>query len=174
MEILLYVIINMRRNKMSVAVYPGSFDPITNGHLDIIKRGAKIFDKIIVGVLMNVDKKHLFEIDERVRLIKRVTYDMKNVEVVSFNGLLVDLLKEYNADILLKGLRNSTDFEYELQMAYINKELDSNIETICMMSSPENLHISSSCVRQIAKFGGNIEGLVPKEIVSDILTRINS
>ncbi|WP_294402159.1 pantetheine-phosphate adenylyltransferase [uncultured Clostridium sp.] len=159
---------------MSVAVYPGSFDPITNGHLDIIKRGAKIFDKIIVGVLMNVDKKHLFEIDERVRLIKRVTYDMKNVEVVSFNGLLVDLLKEYNADILLKGLRNSTDFEYELQMAYINKELDSNIETICMMSSPENLHISSSCVRQIAKFGGNIEGLVPKEIVSDILTRINS
>ncbi|WP_294156423.1 pantetheine-phosphate adenylyltransferase [uncultured Clostridium sp.] len=159
---------------MSIAVYPGSFDPITNGHLDIIKRGAKIFDKIIVGVLMNVDKKHLFEIDERVRLIKRVTYDMENVEVVSFNGLLVDLLKEYNADILLKGLRNSTDFEYELQMAYINKELNSNIETICMMSSPENLHISSSCVRQIAKFGGNIEGLVPKEIVSDILTRINS
>lgn len=174
MEILLYVIIDMRRNKMSIAVYPGSFDPITNGHLDIIKRGAKIFDKIIVGVLMNVDKKHLFEIDERVRLIKRVTYDMENVEVVSFNGLLVDLLKEYNADILLKGLRNSTDFEYELQMAYINKELNSNIETICMMSSPENLHISSSCVRQIAKFGGNIEGLVPKEIVSDILTRINS
>lgn len=159
---------------MSVAVYPGSFDPITNGHLDIIKRGAKIFDKIIVGVLVNVDKKHLFEIDERVRLIKRVTYDMGNVEVVSFNGLLVDLLKEYNAEILLKGLRNSTDFEYELQMAYINKELDSNIETICMMSAPENLHISSSCVRQIAKFGGNIEGLVPKEIVSDILTRINS
>lgn len=159
---------------MSVAVYPGSFDPITNGHLDIIKRGAKVFDKIIVGVLVNVDKKHLFEIDERVRLIKRVTKDMENVEVVSFNGLLVDLLKGYNADILLKGLRNSTDFEYELQMAYINKELDSHIETICMMSAPENLHISSSCVRQIAKFGGNIEGLVPKEIVSDILTRINS
>ena len=159
---------------MSIAVYPGSFDPITNGHIDIIKRGAKIFDKIIVGVLVNLDKKHLFEIDERVRLIKKVTYDMENVEVVSFNGLLVDLLKEYNADIILKGLRNSTDFEYEMQMAYINKELNSDIETICMMSSPENLHISSSCVKQIAKFGGNIEGLVPKEIVSDILTRINS
>ena len=159
---------------MSIAVYPGSFDPITNGHIDIIKRGAKIFDKIIVGVLFNLDKKHLFEIDERVRLIKKVTYDMENVEVVSFNGLLVDLLKEYNADIILKGLRNSTDFEYEMQMAYINKELNSDIETICMMSSPENLHISSSCVRQIAKLGGNIEGLVPKEIISDILTRINS
>ncbi len=159
---------------MSVAVYPGSFDPITNGHIDIIKRGSKIFDKIIVGVLVNVDKKHLFEIDERVRLIKRVTNDIENVEVVSFNGLLVDLLKEYNANVILKGLRNSTDFEYELQMAYINKELNSDIETLCMMSSPKNLHISSSCVKQVAKFGGNIEGLVPKEIVSDILTRINS
>lgn len=159
---------------MSIAIYPGSFDPITNGHMDIIKRGAKVFDKVIVGVLVNVDKKHLFEIDERVKLIDRVTKDIENVEVVSFNGLLVDLLKEYNANVILKGLRNSTDFEYEMQMAYINKELDSSVETICMMSSPENLHISSSGVKQIAKFGGNIEGLVPKEIISDILTRINS
>ena len=159
---------------MSIAIYPGSFDPITNGHMDIIKRGAKVFDKVIVGVLVNVDKKHLFEIDERVKLIDRVTKDIENVEVVSFNGLLVDLLKEYNANVILKGLRNSTDFEYEMQMAYINKELDSSVETICMMSSPENLHISSSGVKQIAKFGGNIEGLVPKEIISDILSRINS
>lgn len=159
---------------MSIAVYPGSFDPITNGHVDIIRRGAKVFDKVIIGVLVNVDKKHLFEIDERVKLIKKVTNDIENVEVVSFNGLLVDLLKEYNANVVLKGLRNSIDFEYELQMSYLNRELDSNIETICMMSSPNNLHISSSCVKQVAKFGGNIEGLVPKEIVSDILTKINS
>ncbi|APF24447.1 MULTISPECIES: pantetheine-phosphate adenylyltransferase [Clostridium] len=159
---------------MSIAVYPGSFDPITNGHVDIIRRGAKVFDKVIIGVLVNVDKKHLFEIDERVKLIKKVTNDIENVEVVSFNGLLVDLLKEYNANVVLKGLRNSIDFEYELQMSYMNRELDSNIETICMMSSPNNLHISSSCVKQVAKFGGNIEGLVPKEIVSDILTKINS
>jgi len=164
----------MRRNKMSIAVYPGSFDPITNGHVDIIRRGAKVFDKVIIGVLVNVDKKHLFEIDERVKLIKKVTNDIEKVEVVSFNGLLVDLLKEYNANVVLKGLRNSIDFEYELQMSYMNRELDSNIETICMMSSPNNLHISSSCVKQVAKFGGNIEGLVPKEIVSDILTKINS
>ena len=159
---------------MKIAIYPGRFDPIPNGHMDIIKRGAKVFDKVIVGVLVNVDKKHLFEIDERVKLIDRVTKDIENVEVVSFNGLLVDLLKEYNGNVILKGLRNSTDFEYEMQMAYINKELDSSVETICMMSSPENLHISSSGVKQIAKFGGNIEGLVPKEIISDILTRINS
>ena len=173
MEIQLYVIINMRRIRMKIAVYPGSFDPITNGHIDIIKRGSKIFDKVIVSVLVNVEKKHLFEIDERVRLIKKVTSDIENVEVISFDGLLVDLVKTYNASVILKGLRTSIDFEYELQMAYMNKELDSNIETIFMVSSPNNLHISSSCVKQVAKFGGNIEGLVPKEIVSDILTRIN-
>jgi pantetheine-phosphate adenylyltransferase len=158
---------------MKIAVYPGSFDPITNGHLDIIKRGAKVFDKIIVAVLVNVDKKYLFDIDERVELIKKVTRDIENVEVISFNGLLVNLLKECNTNIIIKGLRTTFDFEYELQMALMNNELDSNIETVCMMSSSKNLHISSSCVKQVAKFGGNIEGLVPSEIVSDIVTRIN-
>jgi pantetheine-phosphate adenylyltransferase len=158
---------------MKIAVYPGSFDPITNGHLDIIKRGAKVFDKIIVAVLVNVDKKYVFEIDERVELIKRVTGDIENVEVRSFNGLVVNFLKECNTNVILKGLRTNSDFEYELQMAFVNKELDSNIETVCMMSSSKNLHISSSCVKQMAKFGGNIEGLVPTEIVSDIIARIN-
>jgi pantetheine-phosphate adenylyltransferase len=158
---------------MKIAVYPGSFDPITNGHLDIIKRGAKVFDKVIVAVLVNVDKKYAFEIDERVELIKKVTRDIENVEVRSFNGLVVNFLKEYNTNIILKGLRTNSDFEYELQMAFMNNELDPNIETICMMSSSKNLHISSSCVKQVAKFGGNIEGLVPTEIVSDIIARIN-
>lgn len=158
---------------MKIAVYPGSFDPITNGHLDIIRRGAKAFDKIIVAVLVNVDKKHLFEIDERVELIKKVTRDMENVEIRSFNGLLVNFLKECNTNIILKGLRTSSDFEYELLMAFMNKELDSSIETVCMMSSSKNLHISSSNVKQVAKFGGDIEGLVPSEVVSDIISRIN-
>jgi pantetheine-phosphate adenylyltransferase len=158
---------------MKIAVYPGSFDPITNGHLDIIKRGAKVFDKIIVAVLVNVDKKYLFEIDERVELIKKVTRDIENVEVRSFNGLVVNFLKECNTNILLKGLRTNSDYEYELQMAFMNNELDSNVETVCMMSSSKNLHISSSGVKQAAKFGGNIEGFVPTEIVSDIMSRIN-
>jgi len=158
---------------MKIAVYPGSFDPITNGHLDIIKRGAKVFDKIIVAVLVNVDKKYLFEIDERVELIKKVTRDIENVVVRSFNGLLVNFLKEHNTNIVIKGLRTTFDFEYELQMAFMNNELDSNIETVCMMSSSKNLHISSSCVKQVAKFGGNIEGLVPSEVVSDIISKMN-
>jgi pantetheine-phosphate adenylyltransferase len=158
---------------MKIAVYPGSFDPITNGHLDIIKRGAKVFDKIIVAVLVNVDKKYVFEIDERVELIKRVTRDIENVEVRSFNGLVVNFLKECNTNIILKGLRTNLDFEYELQMASMNNELDSNVETVCMMSSSKNLHISSSGVKQMAKFGGNIERLVPTEIISDIIARIN-
>jgi pantetheine-phosphate adenylyltransferase len=158
---------------MKIAVYPGSFDPITNGHLDIIKRGAKVFDKVIVAVLVNVDKNYLFETEERVQLIKKVTRNIENVEVRSFNGLLINFLKEYNTKIILKGLRTASDFEYEAQMAYYNNRLDSNIETVCMMSSCEYLHISSSGVKQVAKFGGDIEGLVPSEIVSEITSRIN-
>ncbi|WP_297427358.1 pantetheine-phosphate adenylyltransferase [Clostridium sp.] len=158
---------------MRIAVYPGSFDPITNGHLDIIQRGSKVFDKVIVAVLVNVDKQYLFRSDERVELIKKVTKDIENVEVRSFNGLLVNFLKECNANVILKGLRTTLDFEYEMQMAFMNSELDSDIETVCMMSAAKNLHISSSCVKQVAKFSGNIEGLVPNEIVSDIISRIN-
>ena len=157
---------------MRVAIYPGSFDPITNGHLDIITRGSRVFDKLIVGVLVNVDKVGLFPIEERVELIKRVTAHLDNVEVVSFNGLLVDLAKKNDARVILKGLRAVSDFEYEFQMALMNSQLDSEVETLFMTTSAANSFLSSSSVKQVAKFGGDIKGLVPDEIIDDVIKKI--
>lgn len=157
---------------MRVAIYPGSFDPITNGHLDIIERGSKVFDKLIVGVLVNIDKRGLFSIEERVELIKRVTSHLANVEVVSFNGLLVDLAKRNNARVILKGLRAVSDFEYEFQMALMNSQLDNEVETLFMTTSAANSFLSSSSVKQVAKFGGDIKGLVPDEIIDDVIRKI--
>ncbi len=157
--------------EMNIAIYPGSFDPITNGHLDIITRGAKVYDKLIVAVLVNMDKKCLFSIEERVDLIKRVTKNIENVEVLSFDGLLVDFAKMHNSKVILKGLRTMSDFEYEFQMALMNSKLDSNIETVFMMTSSEFSYVSSSSVKQVAKFGGNINGLVPDELISELMEK---
>ncbi len=157
--------------EMNIAIYPGSFDPITNGHLDIISRGAKIYDKVIVAVLVNMDKNCLFTIEERVDLIKRVTKNIDNVEVLSFDGLLVDFAKMHNSRVILKGLRTMSDFEYEFQMALMNSKLDSDIETVFMMTSSEFSYVSSSSVKQVAKFGGNIKGLVPDELISELMEK---
>lgn len=152
-----------------IVVYPGSFDPITNGHLDIIQRASKIFDKVIVAVLENPEKKNpLFNVNERVELIKRVTKDIENVEVESFKGLLIDFMRKKESKIIIKGLRAVSDFEYEFQMALMNNKLDENIETLFMMTSSQYSYLSSSSVKQVAMYGGCLRGLVPDEIINDI------
>ncbi|MEQ8155198.1 MAG: pantetheine-phosphate adenylyltransferase [Clostridiaceae bacterium] len=159
---------------MKIGVYPGSFDPITNGHLDIIERGSKVFDKLIVGVLVNVEKKGLFDYNERVELIKRVTKDIKNIEVKCFEGLLIDFMRRENARVILKGLRAFSDFEYEFQMALMNNKLDPEVETVFMMTSAQYSYLSSTAVKQVAKFGGRIDGLVPDEVIEDVYLKIQS
>lgn len=163
------------RTKMArIAVYPGSFDPITNGHLDIIKRSSKVFDKVIVGILENPEKKNpLFDIDERLKLIKKVTLNMPNVEVESFKGLLINYMNKKNAKVIIKGLRTMSDFEYEFQMSLMNNKLDSNIETLFMMTNSKYSYVSSSSVKQVAIYGGCIKELVPDEIIPDIVSKIS-
>ena len=150
---------------MRIAVYPGSFDPITNGHLDIIERASKIFDKVVVGVLNNKNKKPKFTSEERVMLIKRVTKHIPNVETVSFDGLLVDFAREHSASVIIKGLRTVNDFEYEFQMALLNKTLDNDCETMFMMTNSKYSYISSSMVNELAGYNGDLAGLVPTDII---------
>ncbi|WP_139904526.1 pantetheine-phosphate adenylyltransferase [Clostridium thermarum] len=157
---------------MRIAVYPGSFDPITNGHEDIIKRAAKIFDEVIVAVLINPDKRGLFSIEERVELIKKVVTPYSNVKVESFSGLLINFMKSHNAKVIIKGLRAVSDFEYEFQMALMNNKLDDSIETLFMMTSAQYSYLSSSSVKQVAMFGGCIKGLVPDPIINNVLSKI--
>lgn len=156
---------------MRVAVYPGSFDPITNGHLDIIKRASKVYDKVVVGVLDNINKKPLFSAEKRREMIERVTGDIENVECDCFSGLLVDFLKQEKATVIIKGLRTVADFEYEFQMALLNKALNPEYETMFMMTNSGYSYISSSMVKEVAKYGGRLEGLVPEAIIPDITNK---
>ncbi|MBE3553796.1 MAG: pantetheine-phosphate adenylyltransferase [Thermicanus sp.] len=149
---------------MSIAVYPGSFDPVTFGHLDVVERGAKVFDRVIVAVLQNRSKSPLFTIEERVALLKETTSHLPNVEVDSFNGLLIDYMHSKNAKAIIKGLRAVSDFEYEMQMALINKNLDPSIETFFMMTNAQYSFLSSSIVKEIAKYGAPVGDLVPKAV----------
>ncbi|MBE7028234.1 MAG: pantetheine-phosphate adenylyltransferase [Ruminococcaceae bacterium] len=157
---------------MSVAIYPGSFDPITNGHLDIIIRLSKIYDEVIVAVLNNSAKSPLFTTDERVELIEKCIKGLDNVHTETFDGLLVDFARLKNVTTIVKGLRAISDFEYEFQMALLNKKLSPDIETLFMISSENHMYISSSIVKEIAKFGGALTGLVPDEIVNDLKLKI--
>ncbi len=155
-------------NNSTIAIYPGSFDPITLGHLDIITRGSNMFDSVIVAVLSNPSKQPLFSVEKRIEQIKQCTINLSNVEVDSFAGLTVEYAKMNGAKILLRGLRVLSDFEKELQMAHTNKTLSEDIETIFLATAKEYSFLSSSVVKEIAQFGGEISHLVPADIVDDI------
>jgi pantetheine-phosphate adenylyltransferase len=148
-----------------IAVYPGSFDPITNGHVDIIKRGLRMFDELIVLIAYNPNKKTLFTVDERLEMIREVVRDCKNVRVDSFDGLLVEYLKGTGANVILRGLRALSDFEYEFQLALINRRLNRDIETVFLMSGFKWFYTSSKIINEAASLGGSVRGLVP-EIVN--------
>ena len=152
----------------NTAIYPGSFDPCTNGHLDIIERSSKIFEKVIVAVLINSSKTPTFTVEERIDLLKTATAHIPNVEVVSFNGLLAQFAQDRNAKVIIKGLRAVSDFEYEFQMSLTNTKLNPNVETLFMTTKSENMYLSSSIVREVARYGGDISDMVPKVIIEKI------
>jgi len=149
---------------LNIAIYPGSFDPITNGHLDIATRAAKIFDKVIIGVYKNPNKPILFNTEERVELIRQAIADLPNVEVKSFSGLTVDLAKKVKAKAMVRGLRMSADFEREFDMAMMNKRMYPELETVCLMARLEYQFLSSSLLKEAASLGGAIDDLVPKHV----------
>ena len=152
------------------AIYPGTFDPVTNGHIDIIRRALKIFDKLIVSVALNVRKNPLFSIEQRVNFIQQELEKIKisNVEILPFDNLLIDCAKQNNASVIIKGLRAVSDFEYELQMGLMNRNLDESMETLFMIPSQEYAFLSSSFVKEIAKHGGDIRKLVPKTVAEKL------
>ena len=153
---------------MKIAICPGSFDPVTLGHLDIISRSAKLFDKVYVAVLKNSSKKPMFTVEQRIEMLQRCLTDQPNIEVVTFSGLLVDCAREYDAVAIVKGLRAVTDFEYEFQMALTNRKLYADAETVFLTTAAENLYLSSSLVKQIARFGGEISDFIPACILPEI------
>ena len=158
--------------KITRAICPGSFDPVTVGHLDIIQRASKMFDDVIVVVMTNVNKKSSFTAEERVEMIKAVTTDFDNVSVESYDGLLAEYSKIKKADAIVKGLRAMSDFEYEFQMALTNKKLNPDTETMFLTTKAENMYLSSSMVKQIASMGGNIDDFVPPVIHDKIVARL--
>jgi pantetheine-phosphate adenylyltransferase len=150
---------------MKIAVYPGSFDPMTNGHLDLIRRGTALFDRIIVGVLENEEKKPLFSTEARIEMVREATRDLPTVQVDSFSGLLVNFMQRTHANVVVRGLRAVSDFEYEFQMALMNRELASQVETIFMMPAVEYTYVSSRLVKEVCRLGGDVTRLVPPNVL---------
>ena len=146
------------------AVYPGSFDPVTNGHIDLIQRSATLFDEVIVAILRNTDKTPLFTVEERIEMLNLAVKDLKNVTVTSFAGLLVDYVTEIKASVIIRGIRAVSDYEYELQMALMNRRLSNRIETVFMLPAEAYSFLSSRLVKEIAHLGGSIKGLVPADV----------
>jgi pantetheine-phosphate adenylyltransferase len=159
--------------KTSVAIYPGSFDPVTNGHLDLIERGQKMFDRLIVAVLKNTEKEPMFSVPERVEMLREVTRQWESVEIDVFEGLLVDYARKRGAAVILRGIRAVSDYEYELQMALMNRKLEPRLETVFMMPGETYSYLSAKVVREIAHFGGPLAGLVPPTVEQRLRAKVS-
>jgi pantetheine-phosphate adenylyltransferase len=155
-----------------ISVYPGTFDPLTNGHLDLIHRAASLFDSVIVGVAKSSGKSPLFDLDQRIELAQKVLVDYPAVRVVGFEGLLVDFAKQYNADVVIRGVRSIADFEYEAQMVGVNRKMSPQLETIFLTPDQQWSHLSSTLVRDIARHGGDVSDFVPKQVKQSILEKV--
>jgi pantetheine-phosphate adenylyltransferase len=158
--------------KTSIAIYPGSFDPVTNGHLDLIERGEKMFDLVIVAVLNNAEKQPLFSVPERVEMLREVTQKWPGVEVDVFHGLLVDYARKRGAGVILRGIRAISDYEFELQMALMNRKLEPRLETVFMLPGESFSYLSSKLVREIAQLGGSLKDLVPPEVEQRLRAKV--
>jgi len=160
--------------KTSIAIYPGSFDPVTNGHLDLIERGQKMFDRVIVAVLKNVEKEPLFSVPERIEMLRESTKHWPGVEVDIFQGLLVDYARKKGAGVILRGIRAISDYEYELQMALMNRKLEPRLETVFMLPGESYSYLSSKLVREVARLGGALTGLVPPSVETRLLEKLSA
>jgi pantetheine-phosphate adenylyltransferase len=158
----------------TLAVYPGSFDPLTNGHVDIITRGARIFDRIIVAILINAEKAPLFSMEERLKIAQEVFKDFPNVEIDTFAGLLVDYVERRRAHVIVRGLRAVSDFEFEFQMALMNRRLNGKIETVFMMPAEQYSYISSRLIKEVFSLGGRVHGLVPDTVEDRLRQKVNT